>query len=283
MFILGLGFLLVGQVASAQTLLLRYFYDEAASGNQNATDSGTAPLADGTFVTNATRTTNTPGGIGSGNVAALDLTGTAPKYLNAGDVDKLDGLTQLTLTSWINLAGTPANGNRVMAKQLGSGNFDGFSFALSTPTSGTISASNFQLNLALGGSSGFAFTTSGVNMSADNTWVFVAVTYDGTVTSQNLQFYTGTPAGAVSPFGTLKDVNVGPLVANANDFRVGASSAGTSSAPIRIDDTRVYNGVLTQSQLDVVRQEGLVPEPATLGLLGGCTLLALVKRPRRTA
>jgi hypothetical protein len=282
----SLAVLLVAPLAAGQTPLLRYTFDEATSGTQNATDSGTAPLADGTLVSNATRTTNTPGGSGSGNIAALDLTGTNPKAVNAGDVDKLDGLTKLTLTSWINLSGSPANGNRIMAKQFTtSANFDGFSFAFSNPSNGAanISASNFQLNLALGGTNGFAFSTTGVDMGASNTWVFVAVTYDGSASTGNLQFYSGTPAGAVATLGTLKDAAAGPLVANANEFHVGASSASTTSAPIRLDDTRVYGDVLSLSQLESVRQEGLVPEPTAAGLLLIGTGYLAVRRPRRVA
>jgi hypothetical protein len=243
-------------IASAQTPLLRYTFDEASSGNETALDSGSSPAADGTFTgDDVARTNNTPFG---GSRASLNLTSLAsPDYVTAGDADKLDGLTQLTLTAWINLQLSPAHGNRIMAKQFGSGNFDGFSFAYNNPTTGTISSTNFQLNLALGGAAGFAIPTSGANLNASNRWLFVAVVYDGTLTSANLKFYSGSETASVAKFGSTRAVTVGPLVANDNEFRVGASSAGGTSAGQFMDDVRVYGAVLTLAQLNAIRLEAL--------------------------
>lgn len=260
------GLSLMAPLASAQTLLLQYNFDEASSGNTPALDLGIAPAANGTFVGTATRTASTPGGFSLGG---LNLTSTtSPDHVSGGTPTKLDALTQFTLTGWINLQGAPANGNRIMAKQLTtSPTFEGFSFAFSNPTSGTISASNFQLNLALGSSS-FAFNTSGANMSADNQWTFVAVSYDGTQNANNVLFYNGTELDTVGQFGVAGTAAVGTLGANANEFRVGSSSAGAGgSPPMLMDDVRVYNGVLSLSQLDAVRLEA-VPEPSTWALLG---------------
>jgi len=268
----------LGPVASGATLLLRYSFDEASSGAAPALDSGSMPAAPGTFVGPVTRTSNTPAGFSLG---ALDLTAPeAPDHVSAGDIEKLDGLTQLTLTAWINLRGAPVNGNRIMAKQLTSGNFDGFSFAFSTPTTGTISADAFQLNLALGGAA-FAFNTSGADLSANDQWVFVAVSYDGTLSSDNVKFYRGDTTSSVAQFGLTRTAAVGTLTPNSNEFRVGASSGGTgNSPPDYLDDVRVYDGVLSDAELESVRASN-IPEPSTTALLLGALLLTSHRAARR--
>lgn len=256
---------------SAQTPLLRYTFDEASG---NALDIGTAPAANGTFEGGALRTANTPGGF---SASALDLSA-ANTYLTTADPDKLDALSQLTLTAWVNLQGSPVHGNRIMSKQFPSGNFDGFSFAFNNPGAGTISASNFGLNLALGGAGGFTFVQSGGALSANNEWLFVAVTYDGTQSSGNVNFFSGGVAAAVSSFATGSST-AGTLVGNANDFRVGAQSASTISPPVLIDDVRVYGSVLSMGDLENIRLSN-IPEPSVAALLGG-GLLALIFARRR--
>ncbi len=255
---------------TAHAQLLHYDFDEADSGDLPAIDQGSGLPATGTFEGGATRTGNTPAGFSLG---ALDASG-AGQYVTSADPEKLDGLGTLTLTAWVNLQGAPAHGNRIMSKQLASGNFDGFSFAFNNPGSGDIAADNFGLNLALGGSGGFTFSQSGGNLSADNEWLFVAVTYDGTQTSDNVIFYSGDVAEPVSLFSTLSS-DVGALVPNDVDFRVAAQSEGTTSAPVWLDDIRVYGSVLDATQLDDVRLAN-VPEPSAYALLTGGLFLGLV-------
>ena len=248
-------FLLLGAGTASADLQLHYNFDEAASGDTAALDLGVAPAAPGTFQGGATRTSDTPGGFSLG---AADLSA-ANTYVTTTDADKLDGLGPLTLSAWVNLQAAPAHGNRVMSKQVASGNFDGFSFAFNNPTAGTIAVDNFALNLALGGTGGFGFFVSEQDLNAANDWVFVAVTYDG---DGSVMFYSGgdeTAAATGSLGGTLFAgvPTPGTLVDNIMDFRVGAQSAGTISAPVWIDDVRVYNEVLDQAALETVRLANL--------------------------
>lgn len=259
---------------SRAALVLRYNFDESSSGTDSATDSGAAPAAPGTLSGSAARIGNTPGGA---SIGALDVS-LPNSFVTAGDVEKLDGLSQFTLTGWINLQGTPGHGNRIMSKQVPSGNFDGFSFALNNPTGGATErrADNFQLNMALGGAGGFAFHTSGADLGADNQWVFVAATYDGTQSADNLRFYSGDTLLGVTQLGNASSVIVGSLLANDMEFKVAAQSAGTVSPPAWFDDIRVYDQVLSAAELEAVRLEN-VPEPGSLALLA-LGAMALMKR-----
>lgn len=260
--------------ASAQSLLLQYTFDEASG---NAVNHGSAG-GEGTFEGGAGRVANTPFG---GSASAADVSNTG-QYIAGGDLAALDGLNAFTLTGWVNLRGDPSHGARLLTKQAGNANFDGFSFAINNPTEGTISASNFALNLALGGTDGFAFSTSGANMSADNLWAFVAVTYDGLSASSNVNFYNADEISPVSLMGSASAAS-GPTVSNDVEFMVASTGAspGAASPPGWLDDVRVYDGVLDQAGLEAVRLEA-IPEPGTYAaIFGSLALLGAFAYRRR--
>jgi hypothetical protein len=124
------AFLAGGPRVSAD-LLLRYSFDEASSGTTPALDSGAAPAANGVFTNSATRTANTPG---SFSVGALNLTGggAVNNWVAATDPDKLDGLSVMTITAWVNFQAAPVTSDRLVSKLLSSGgNFTGFDWRFS--------------------------------------------------------------------------------------------------------------------------------------------------------
>lgn len=264
--------------ASAQTLLLQYDFDEASSGTTAALDTGAAPAVNGTFTGGATRTGNTPDGFSLG---ALSMSA-AGHHLVGGDDNKFDGLSQFTLTTWVNLQANPSN-HRLMSKQ-GASTFPGFSWQIINPSSGSISASNFGLHLFVGGSTGFAHDNAagvGGNFDANNKWLFVAVSYDGTATANNVRYYFGDADSGVS-FSHTTTINAGAVNDNAARFMVGRTDAAPSSNTNPngfVDDVRVYSGLLDLNGLDAVRIAN-VPEPSTYALLGGGFLAFLAARRR---
>ena len=241
-FLLCLSCLLVCAQPIQAALLLQYNFDDATG---NAIDSsGATPSANAVFTNSATRTPNTPTGIGY----ALDVSSSATtnNYVYATAPAKLAVvLTNLTLTTWLNLRANPTANDRLMGNVTASSGFD---FYVNN-ASASAAQFGFRKNTTGGGT---AFLTG---VDATNKWVFLAVVYDGT----NLFFYTGTPTSSVGQWGTNFAL-VGNITASAADFRIGSTPASASdrTPPAWFDDVRVYNSALTLAQLEAIRQSALL-------------------------
>ncbi|MBI2950083.1 MAG: hypothetical protein HYY23_20815 [Verrucomicrobia bacterium] len=245
---------------SAQTLLLRYTFEEAANGAAEAADSGATPAASGVFV-GAARIGNTPGGHSKG---AVDFTGAVSpdnlKYVHGGDTSKLDGLEAFTLTAWVNVQDVPSGNRRILAKQA-PGTFAGFSWNVNDPADGARSASSFGLRLFVGGEKGFQHDLSGprVTIDADKKWAFIAVSYDGRLEADNVLYYAGSVTDVVTNQVTTS-INAGKTTDSEARFTVSHTDAaitGNTALQGWMDDVRVYSGVLNTAQLEAVRLENL--------------------------
>jgi hypothetical protein len=187
-------------------------------------------------------------------------------WLNAGDAAKVDTLEQFTMTTWINLQGLNADqggsGNvRLLAKQ-GGGAFPGFSWNLNDPLDGVRSTDNFRMGMFVGGVDGFGFGQSTESLGANDTWVFVATTYDGSDEVDNMYFYVGDETVDVFQLGEPLSVFAGAVestsgIATLNVGYTNASPGIDFSINGYQDDIRIYDEVLSIEQLDAVRLENL--------------------------
>ena len=281
------GVLLIASAASAQQApLLRYGFDEPGG---QALDTGTPPPLPGDLMGGAVRSGNTPSGSGS----SVDFNGDAPyAHVLGGESDKLDGLSQLTLTTWLNLSAyappTTGTGNqRLVAKQAGT-TFGGFNWSLNaTPNDGPVGPDNVRLGIFLGNNinsaaGNFTSAFSTADIDAASKWVFLAVTYDSTRASENAAFYIGGVDTPVQSLGNL--VSLSQLMVDGGVARFGvgftdAAAATDTSLKGFQDDVRVYGSALDLAALETVRLSN-VPEPASPGLvlMGGATLLARRRR-----
>jgi hypothetical protein len=293
--ILGLG----AQVASAQTPLLHYTFDEASSGTTNALDTGTPPPSDGVFNGGATRTANTPSGSGGAvDLTTNEATGGYAFVRSAADADKLDGLSKVTISTWLNLSSypTPGSSNARLVSKQAAGNFGGYNFTLNGATNdgGTAgsSASDFRIGLFIGnnvssGGSDFGAAYDGVDVDAANKWIFLAVTYDNSVAAGNTKFYIGgvnTPVTQLGADQTLPQITIdGGTALPGVGYTDAAPTADTSPNGF-MDDARVYGDALSRAQLEAIRVSN-VPEPASVLalLLGGGMLLGRRRRDSRRA
>lgn len=253
---------LIPALASGQELLVQYTFDEESG---PAIDSGGGDGSNGSLGPEASRVANTPGMV---SPFALDLRvpGT-DSFVNGGDAAEVDTLESFTLTTWLLLeeenAASDGSGNvRLIAKQ-GPDPFDGFSWNLNNPNFGIRGVDNFRTGLFIGGETEFSFAFSAEDAYADE-WAFLAVTYDGTLETQNTGFYFGDTESEVFLLGGgFEDISAGPVNSTAGvaDFGIGFTDAAPGvdfAADGFMDDVRVYSGALSVEQLEAVRLENLM-------------------------
>ncbi|MDC0937258.1 hypothetical protein OAS39_13315, partial [Pirellulales bacterium] len=213
-FLSGLIAAILAAPASAQPVL-QWNFDEAASGSQDALDSGVAPPNTGIFNGGATRTSTTPGGASTG---AADLfvgaVGT-DAYIEADDISGTDNLSAITITTWLNLQADPAGNDRLIALQAGANppnaDFD---------NSGTVDAPDGVIL-----QQGYGIT-DGTALNAEGD-----ATSDGNVNGDDVLVYQRQFGGGVGPFGDFAGFSLnlnspGDGTYAADDFRLGMFIGG---------------------------------------------------------
>ena len=255
--------------AAAQPPVVRYAFDEEGG---IALDTGSGEMSNGVLGPDAARTDNTPGGF---SPFALDLRAAgADSNLFVGPSPEVNGLEQFTMTTWLYLEGLNADqggsGNvRLLANQAG-GEFDGFSWNLNSPNEGERGVDNFRMGMFVGGENSFEFGQSLMDVSADNQWTFLAVTYDGNESVDNLYFYAGDESVSqseliIEQLGDPLSLGAGHVkstIGTAN-FGIGLTDAapGLDFAAVGFqDDVRVYDRVLSIGELEAVRLENLISD-----------------------
>jgi hypothetical protein len=276
-------------MASAQQagaeLVLHYTFDETSGDTVNAVDSGASPAAPGIFAGGATRVANTPGGF---SARALDLTanGAVDNYVTTGtDVDKLDGLSELTATMWVNLQGDPSRGDRLLSDQpafppLPPAGEGGWNWRFDDVSDDPLSADSFRMNFewyrSFGNTAQGSGYTSQTTLNGAGRWVFLAATFNGNFGDM----FAGDETSSPIFIGGVGGASFG-LQDNSVEFLVGESLAsGDQTPPAWIDDVRIYDEILTIGQLDAIRMANL-PEPNSLGLLALGSIITLERRRRK--
>ena len=222
-------------------------------------------------------------------MVSSDNTGlTAPSNNKLFDPSSPHG--QITVTAWVKLDDGQLNGPFPRLVKFGSQNYDGANSTAGPPTGvngtyfsfyntgGSTNTLQFKSNGASGldNSTGFVGSPEIITPFASD-WMFVAVTYDSTIspvklapnpTSPNVLFYIGNkttsitaPASAgqlpITGSGTSPNLNTaGPVDLNNNYVYIGNRINGPMDAGLGalIDDVHIYDGALSASQIDRVRR-----------------------------
>jgi hypothetical protein len=259
---------------------LQYDFDESSSGSTTAVDHGVIPSANGTFINGATCVADTPAGFSRG---AADLTAPlgpthGPAVTSTVDTDKVDALSAMTLTLWMNLRAEP---NKVLAQNLvfdvptiptpaGSG---GWQLVLSAAGPGQ-SASNFEVDYFLRQSGGGGLGASGLN--ANHQWLFVAAT----MTTNSIRLYTGTETAAVM-LRNSSGFTLPTMLDNSEPMYIGGVPGNGYTPPVWVDDVRVYDSALSQAEVEQIRASN-VPEPGGLvGVSIAAATATLVRKRKR--
>jgi len=278
-----LGTLLITPGA-AQTALLNYNFNGSGS---TAANGGSASNATLTYYSGAAYSSAGSGLSGAGGDTALNNTGAAGmgtlgnSAAGASTATKsvdLGTLGSFTIAGWYKAETTPGAGGKLFELYYGTNS------AITL-----IAEGGDRLALNIAGSSTGNNSTQQTGYSATGSWVFFAMTYNGTTSTNNLSFYIGnstslTAAGTRSIAGTsiafgMTGIGVGN----------GYNNGGAANRPFDalMDNVSFYgaadsSGALNSTQLDAIRLSS-IPEPSSAALLfGGAGLvLASVRRRNR--
>jgi hypothetical protein len=215
------------------------------------------------------RYTNYPNGAPSSQGQRwVDYTNTVGSPVNA-----LGAMSALTICCWVNpgtLTFRNNNGGmgvQIVFAELDPGNLilpkSGFAFSYKADWTVQLNVNEYPGG-GLYRSSGYLPVVTGVDGNAvfsPTNWHFVAVTYDGTLTSQNLNYYFGTPDTlATLDVGSPQDANRG-IITNAGPLTIGNCNGvtllagrlinGDNAAFFRgfIDEVHIFSRVLTLQEI----------------------------------
>src|SRR3989339_394443 len=185
----------------AQTVILKYTFDETGTTAPSTGSDVTAVTlrnsagvatdlhsADGLGVSGLT------GDRAFDNTASTDMGGDGGRADQA-DLVAIDTLTSFSLQGWFKTAGSTAIGG-------GSGSSQAVVLHNNSGSGG--SAAGFQL-FGQQGDSKLAVDNGNASTSEygdTQSWIFFAVTYDGSSTSNNVKFYKGSASSTVTQVGT---------------------------------------------------------------------------------
>jgi hypothetical protein len=220
--------------------------------------------------------TNFPSGsVGSQGGRMVDFTNSVGSPANS-----LGKMSALTICCWLNAGSLTFRGNNggMGSQILFAEDEPGRNgFALSHKADWTVQLS---VNEWPGGAGNRSFgllpVVQGPDLNAvfpNSNWVFVAVTYDGALTSQNLNYYFGSPTNlAALDTGSPQDYNkgvinyatTGPLtVGNLNSVTslAGRTINGDNAAFFRgfIDEVHIFSRVLTLQEIQQIQVAPALP------------------------
>ena len=187
--------------------------------------------------------------------------------------DATDGLVSITLQGWFKASSVIGSLARIFAKQSGN-----TGFLLLATGSGVLS---LEIN-------NVARSISSGQYSEIGQWVFFAVTYDGTATTNNVRFYKGS---TITPVALLETRTLNQGKAATNNAGVTYANADGLQRPLDgfLDNLRIFGsktdgrGAMTASQLEWFRNkdvQNLIDVPAvSVSRANGRLLVVWAKYP----
>lgn len=179
-------------------------------------------------------------GMGANNPPHSGPVATAPG--NAEGLSALGGLESLTITGWLKPQTTITGAARIII---------GKTFYVQAGSSG-------ELQFAVIPDSGTpVFVNSESKYTEVGMWMFFAITYDGTRTMDNVNFYVGATGAGLSLVCT-RSLDAGKLPPFSGGLEVGNTSGGVRPFQGMIDDLAIYgaengaDGALPQAKIEEI-------------------------------
>ena len=164
--------------------------------------------------------------------------------VSLGNLSETEALASFTISAWVYLQDTPTATDHLVGDYT---HPSGFLLSIDT---------NRKLTTRIDGTP----ATSASAVVPLNSWIFVALTYDGTLTENNVTFYTGTTPDNLTQQG-VSSINNGTTGTTLGDLYLGGYSSANTEFHGLMDNVRIYgsqadaSGVLVPSQLRAVMHE----------------------------
>lgn len=250
------------------TPILAYYFDDTGTTSESSGTTHPATTPTGTLTLLGTSQLaadiHSSGGLGvSGDSAdrALDLTaatgmgntstGLSPAAKITPHPSTIGGLTSFTLQGWFKTDGTSVIGST--------------SYLFHVNNTGMISLRAESAGILKLYVDGIAVSSASGAYNTAATWTYFAVTYDGTLAADNVKFYAGRAATAVSLVNTAT-LNAGAVGSfGTQPMIIGNSAGGNRPFDGLLDNVRLFgstadgSGVLPLADLEAFRQADILP------------------------
>ena len=295
--ILGGAALIVTPIlANAQTLLVEYLFNGTGTTAQNTVTLANADLNLLDAAGNAADLYGAAGSGVSGTSGDLSFNNSASTGMgNAGvggraqatSAFSMSSMTSFTLTGWINTSAlTGSSGNILdLYDNSDSQNPLGIRLTYSLGSEGTVGTLGLKIN-----GSNQSSSTGGGTFYSGGSWVFFAITYDGTSSTNNLIFYIGNTTTSVVKNATRSDSNGAVSFGDADLTIGGVENWNARPFDGLLDDIRIIgsasdaSGALSLSEVEAYRAADVaIPEPSESAMILGGLLLLLALLRRRAS
>jgi hypothetical protein len=212
-------------------LILRLPFDEG-TGSAVADVSGAFPANNGSFAAlgaSGLPTWEAVGKIG----AAVNFNGSGQR-VEIPDAASLDNMQKMTASLWVKLNGADTSAHAILVKRNSLASTTSYAITLTSAEKVAVSVANKT-------------AINGDNILTVGEWYHVAMVFDGSLATNNLQLYLN---GSPEKFGTVASTPIIPRNVGAA-LRVGdyASTAVTAPFNGQVDEVRLYNRVLTLEEI----------------------------------
>lgn len=240
---------------------------EEGSGT-TTTETITSTVSD-TLGAGASWSTNTPGPASDSSLMVAASNSTFGTNLNAATIG-INGSGAKTIVGWFKT--TSAADQAFFGWSPNNGVGAGTELRFKTNSSGFL---RFEVT-------GGAALSSGHASVIDGNWHMAAAIIEAGDQINQIQLYldgnlvttTGNTSALINTAGTGTGGATTP-----NEFFIGSSGNTTSHWSGSIDDIRIYNTALSETELDTIFNAMAIPEPSA-ALVGGLGLLTLLRRRR---